>query len=129
LASASALLSLDLFDNKMNIGCNPDWITWKEMADVHLADFGIDGFLRDWKPTTTSMFTSIDFSNNNLTREIRDIFKNMSQLGNMDSHHFVQPIKHACLVSICFHQIFVPSMVVYLQTSIGGALTVYHFLF
>lgn len=80
LANASALLSLDLSYNKLNLGRIPDWITRKEMSDVHLAGCGISGRLSDWKPTATSMYSSIDFSDNNLTGEIGDIFKNMSQL-------------------------------------------------
>lgn len=80
LANASALLSLDLSYNKLNLGRIPDWITRKEMSDVHLAGCGIGGRLSDWKPTATSMITSIDFSDNHLMGEIGDIFKNMSQL-------------------------------------------------
>ncbi|KAH9325377.1 hypothetical protein KI387_005555 [Taxus chinensis] len=80
LANASALLSLDLSHNKFNLGRIPAWIASKEMTDVHLAGCGIAGRLADWKPSATSMFTSIDLSDNSLTGEIGAVFANMSRL-------------------------------------------------
>ncbi|GLJ40876.1 hypothetical protein SUGI_0845600 [Cryptomeria japonica] len=80
LANSTALLSLDLSHNKFNLGRIPDWISAKEMTDVHLAGCGIAGRLSDWKPSMTSMFTSIDLSDNILTGEIGGVFANMSRL-------------------------------------------------
>eukprot|EP01018_Ginkgo_biloba_P022285 Gb_01061 [translate_table: standard] len=80
LANTSSLLCLDLSYNNLHLGRIPDWITRKEMTNLHLAGCGVRECLSTWKPKATSSFTSIDLSNNNLTGDITHLLKNMSSL-------------------------------------------------
>lgn len=81
LAKASALLCLDLSYNNLHLGRIPDWITRKEMTNLHLAGCGVKQCLSTWKPIAmNSLLSSIDLSNNNLTGDISHLLKNMTSL-------------------------------------------------
>lgn len=81
LAKASALLSLDLSYNNLHLGRIPDWITRKEMTNLHLAGCGVMQCLSTWKPRAmSSLLSSIDLSNNNITGDISRLLKNMTSL-------------------------------------------------
>lgn len=81
LAKASALVRLDLSYNNLHLGRIPDWITKKEMTNLHLAGCGVRQCLSTWKPRAmNSLLSSIDLSNNNLTGDISQLLKNMTSL-------------------------------------------------